>query len=142
MIHKLFILDGLAASIYSNQFFYLSDVAETLTKRIRKEIELRFQITFPFDLLDLVLPEIAHWMAGKSNSEKRRFRRAGLGLFILGVLFAASSLLFPKVAIWAFNSLEWAYFMALLFSGCGVGLLACIWYDQKKQINSSDEGQT
>ena len=99
-------------------------------------------MAFPFDLLDLVLPEIAQWMAGKSNSEKRRFRRAGLGLFILGVLFAASSLLFPKVAIWTCNALKWAYFMALLFSGCGVGLLACIWYDQKKHINSIDKGQT
>lgn len=86
-------------------------------------------MAFPFDLLDLVLPEIAQGMAGKSNSEKRRFCRAGLGLFILGLLFAASSLLFLKVAILAFNSLEWAYFMALLFSGCGVGLLDCIWYD-------------
>jgi hypothetical protein len=103
---------------------------------------MNFHMAFPFDLLDLVLPEIAQWMAGKSNSEKRRFRRAGLGLFTLGLLFAASSLLFPKVAIWAFNSLEWTYFMALLFSGCGVGLLACIWYDQKKHINSIDEGQT
>lgn len=97
-------------------------------------------MAFPFDLLDLVLPEIAQWMAGKSNSEKRRFRRAGLGLFILGLLFAACWLLFPSLGIWAFNSLEWAYFMAMLFSGCGVGLLACIWCDQKKQINSSDEG--
>ena len=99
-------------------------------------------MAFPFDLLDLVLPEIAHWMAGKSSSEKRRFRRAGLGLLLLGVLFAVGAFVFPKVAIWAFNSLEWAYFMALLFSGCGVGLLACIWYDQKKHIKSSDEAQT
>jgi len=103
---------------------------------------MNFHMAFPCDLLDLVLPEIAQWMAGKSNSEKRRFRRAGLGLFTLGLLFAASSLFFPKVAIWAFNSLEWSYFMALLFSCCGVGWWACIWYDQKKHLNSSDEGQT
>lgn len=105
-------------------------------------IKLEGEMSSFFEFLDLVLPEIAQWMAGKSNSEKRRFRRAGLGLFILGLLFTACSLLFPKVAIWAFNSLEWAYFMALLFSGCGVGLLACIWYDPKKHIKSSDEGQT
>jgi hypothetical protein len=99
-------------------------------------------MAFPFDILDLVLPEIAHWVAGKSSSEKRRFHQAGLGLLLLGVLFAVGAFVFPKVAIWTFNSLEWAYFMALLFSGCGVGLLACIWYDQKKHINSIDKGQT
>jgi hypothetical protein len=99
-------------------------------------------MAFPFDLLDLVLPEIAHWMAGKSSSEKRRFRRAGLGLLFLGVLFAVCAFVFPKMATWAFNSLDWAYFMAFIFSGCGLGLLACIWYDQKKLNNSSDESQT
>jgi hypothetical protein len=98
-------------------------------------------MAFPFNILDLVLPEIAHWVAGKSSSEKRRFRQAGLGLLLLGVLFAVGAFVFPKVAIWTLNSLEWAYFMALLFSGCGVGLLACIWYDQKKHINSIDKGQ-
>ena len=104
--------------------------------------QLKFLMAFPFDILDLVLPEIAHWVAGKSSSEKRRFHQAGLGLLLLGVLFAVGAFVFPKVAIWTFNSLEWAYFMALLFSGCGVGLLACIWYDQKKHINSIDKGQT
>ncbi len=99
-------------------------------------------MAFPFDILDLVLPEIAHWVAGKSSSEKRRFRRAGLGLLLLGVLFAVCAFVFPKATTWAFNSLEWAYFMAFLFSGCGLGLLACIWYDQKKLNNSIDESQT
>ena len=88
-------------------------------------------MAFPFDFLDFLLSEIAQWMAGNSNLEKRRFRRAGLGLLILGLLFSACSLLIPKVAIWAFNSLEWAYFMAFLFSGCGLGLLVCVWYDPK-----------
>ena len=109
---------------------------------INPAIKLEGEMSSSFDFFDLVLREIAQWMAGKSSSEKRRFRRAGLGLLLLGVLFAVCAFVFPKVAMLAFNSLEWAYFMVLLFSGCGVGLLACIWYDQKKHINSSDEGQT
>jgi hypothetical protein len=56
-------------------------------------------MAFPFDILDLVLPEIAHWVAGKSSSEKRRFHQAGLGLLLLGVLFAVGAFVFPKVAI-------------------------------------------
>lgn len=45
-------------------------------------------MAFPFDLLDVLLPEIAQWMAGKSTSEKRRFRRAGVGLALLGIQIA------------------------------------------------------
>jgi hypothetical protein len=96
-------------------------------------------MAFPFDLLDLVLPEIAHWMAGKSNSEKRRFRRAGLGLLSFGGLIALCTFISPAAAIWAFNSLALAYFGAFLFSGCGVGLLACIWYDQKNSNSNRED---
>jgi hypothetical protein len=51
-------------------------------------------MAFPFDILDLVLPEIAHWVAGKSSSEKRRFHQAGLGLLLLGILFAVGAFVF------------------------------------------------
>jgi len=94
-------------------------------------------MAFPFDLLDLVLPEIAHWMAGKSSSEKRRFRRAGMGLLLFGVVIAACALIFPTIATWAFNSLTWAYFTAFMFSGCGAGLLACIWCEQRNAKKTS-----
>jgi len=94
-------------------------------------------VSFPFDLLDFVLPEIAHWMAGKSNSEKRRFRRAGVGLLLFGVVIAACSLIFPTIATWAFNSLAWAYFTAFMFSGCGAGLLTCIWCEQRNANKAS-----
>ena len=94
-------------------------------------------MAFPFDFLDLVLPEIAHWMAGKSSSEKRRFRRAGMGLLLFGVVIAACALIFPTIATWAFNSLTWAYFTAFMFSSCGAGLLACIWCEQRNANKTS-----
>lgn len=82
-------------------------------------------MAFPFDLLDLFLPEIANWMAGKSTSEKRRFRRAGVGLFLTGASLATGTCLFGSAAVWAFGSHGWAYFVAFLFAACGGGLLAC-----------------
>lgn len=88
-------------------------------------------MAFPFDLLDVFLPEIAHWMAGKSTSEKRRFRRAGVGLFMLGVFLAIGICFFESAMVWAFNSLEWAYFVAFLCAACGGGLLVCTVVDKR-----------
>lgn len=89
----------------------------------------------PFDFLDLFLPEIAHWMAGKSSSQKQRFRRAGRGLLLLGGSIGLGALIIPQATVWAFGSLDWAFFAAFLFAGCGVGLLLCLRWDRK--INSS-----
>ncbi len=88
-------------------------------------------MAFPFDLLDLFIPEIAHWMAGKSASHKRRFRNAGVGLLATGVVIAGLQWFFPSVGNWAFDRPAWAYFIAFMFVGCGAGLLACLFLDKK-----------
>lgn len=94
-------------------------------------------MAFPFDLLDVLLPEIAHWMAGKSTSEKQRFRRAGVGLTLLGVLMALACFFLESAMTWAFNTIEWAWFVAFLFFACGVGLLVCLRVDKKMNCDSN-----
>jgi hypothetical protein len=84
----------------------------------------------PFDLLDLFLPEIAQWIAGKSSSQIRRFRRAGLGLLLLGGFMGLGALAATSFMVWAFTSLHWALFVSFLFMGCGIGLLLCLRYDK------------
>lgn len=84
-------------------------------------------MAFPFDALDWVLPEIAHWMAGRSPSERVRMRRAGRGLLVCGLGIAGMAMVWPAAAHWAFGSLAWAYMLALLFAACGAGLLVCVW---------------
>ena len=81
---------------------------------------------FPLDLLDLFIPEIAHWMTGKSHSTKRRFQRAGQGLIAAGVTLSATAALFPDALVWAFNTAAWACFVAFLFTGCGAKLRLCL----------------
>lgn len=88
-------------------------------------------MAFPFDLLDLFIPEIAHWMAGKSTSEKRRLRNAGVGLFVIGATIASGTLIFPSLVKWAFVDIPWAFFIAFMFGGCGTGLLICSYTDKK-----------
>lgn len=89
-------------------------------------------MAFPFDLLDLFVPEIAHWMAGKSTSDKRRLRRAGLGLISLGLLLGLACVFFESVMIQAFDTIGWAAFVSFLFMGCGAGLLVCLAIDKRK----------
>lgn len=88
-------------------------------------------MAFPFDFLDIFIPEIAHWMAGKSTSDKRRFRNAGVGLSGIGAVIACGSYFFPDIFEWAFTDVTWSYFIAFMFFFCGVGLLACIYIDKK-----------
>jgi O-antigen/teichoic acid export membrane protein len=95
-------------------------------------------MAFPFDLLDLFIPEIAHWMAGKSTSEKRRFRNAGVGLFGIGLIIALGTFIFPTIFKWAFTETAWAYFIAFMFIGCGSGLLICIYTDKKYNSDISE----
>jgi hypothetical protein len=85
----------------------------------------------PFELLDLFIPEIAHWMAGKSTSVKRRFRNAGVGLLAVGIGIAVSSLIFPGFFEWAFHLKAWGYFTSFIFICCGIGLLGCLYIDKK-----------
>jgi len=94
-------------------------------------------MAFPFDLLDVFLPEIAHWMAGKSTSDKRRFRRAGVGLTVLGILIASASYFFESAMTRAFNTIAWAWFVAFLFCACGVGLLVCLMVDKKLNCDAN-----
>jgi hypothetical protein len=84
-------------------------------------------MAFPFEALDFFLPEIAHWMAGKSPSERVRMHRAGRGLLMLGLGVACVTLLLPGLAQWAFGSIAWAWMLAALFGVCGAGLLLCVW---------------
>lgn len=88
-------------------------------------------MAFPFDILDLFIPEIAHWMAGKSTSEKRRLRNSGVGLTFVGLMIACIQYFFPNVGEWAFYNYAWAYFIAFMFFGCGVGLLICLLVDNR-----------
>lgn len=94
-------------------------------------------MAFPFDLLDVLLPEIAQWMAGKSTSEKRRFRRAGVGLALLGIQIALACIFLESAMTWAFNTIEWAWLVAFLFFTCGVGLLICLMVDKKLNCGSN-----
>lgn len=82
-------------------------------------------MAFPFDVLDIFLPEIAHWMAGRSTSERRRLRRAGTGLLLTGCGLGLLTWWAPELAVWAFNSVVWAGFVAFLFGACGAALLLC-----------------
>lgn len=91
-------------------------------------------MAFPFDMLDLFIPEVASWMAGKSISIKRRFLRAGLGLLLVGVGIGVGTVFFPEVIGRAFASLYWGYMLGYLFSFCGIGLLICLFID--KRMNS------
>ncbi len=84
-------------------------------------------MAFPFDALDLFLPEIAQWMAGRSQSERVRMYRAGRRLLVLGLGVGGATLLWPDLAGWAFGSLAWAWMLASLFGICGAGLLLCVW---------------
>lgn len=95
-------------------------------------------MAFPFDLLDLFIPEIAHWMAGKSTSEKRRFRNAGVGLSAIGFIIGFGTLFFPTLFKWAFTEIVWAFFTAFMFAGCGLGLLICIYTDKKYNNNKTE----
>lgn len=88
-------------------------------------------MAFPFDLLDLFVPEIAHWMAGKSTSDKRRFLRAGLGLISLGILLGLACFFLDSFMGQAFGTVAWAVFVSFLFAGSGAGLLACVAIDRK-----------
>lgn len=91
-------------------------------------------MAFPFDILDLFIPEIAHWMAGKSTSEKLRLRNSGVGLTLTGSMIAGVQYFFPEIGEWAFYNFAWAYFIAFMVFGCGVGLLMCFfigWRIQK-----------
>lgn len=97
-------------------------------------------MAFPFDLLDLFIPEIAHWMAGKSTSQKRRFQNAGVGLLLIGVVIAGLQWFSPSVAKWAFGSPPWAYFIAFIFVGCGAGLFVCLFLDKRVNKSSSVHG--
>lgn len=91
-------------------------------------------MAFPFDILDIFIPEIANWMAGRSTSDKQRFLRAGVGLLLTGIGLGAGVFLFPGVMGKIFFSLFWGYFIGYLFCFCGLGLLICIFIDKK--INS------
>jgi len=95
-------------------------------------------MAFPFDLLDLFIPEIAHWMAGKSTSQKRRFRNAGVGLLLTGSSIAGFQYCFPSAASIVFSDVAWTYFLALMFVGCGAGLLVCLFLDKK--MNQPEAG--
>ena len=88
-------------------------------------------MAFPFDFLDIFIPEIAHWMAGKSTSEKRRFRNAGVGLSAIGAAIAGCSYFFPEISELVFMDLVWSYFIAFMFLCCGIGLLTCTYIDRK-----------
>ena len=88
-------------------------------------------MAFPFDILDLFIPEIGHWMAGKSTSEKRRLRNSGVGLTFIGFLIAGIQYLYPDIGDWIFFNHAWAYFIAFMFLGSGLGLLACLLLDNK-----------
>ena len=88
-------------------------------------------MTTPFELLDVFIPEIAHWMAGKSTSAKRRFRNAGVGLLTIGLAIAFGSLLLPGFFEWAFPNMTWGYFTSFIFICCGIGLLGCLFIDKK-----------
>ena len=85
----------------------------------------------PFELLDLFIPEIAHWMAGESTSVKRRFRNAGVGLLAIGIAIAFSALFFPGFFEWAFHNKAWCYFTSFIFICCGIGLLGCLYIDKR-----------
>lgn len=95
-------------------------------------------MAFPFDALDLFLPEIAHWMAGRSTSDGRRLRRAGTGLLITGYGLGLLTLWAPNLAASAFSHVAWAGFVAFLFGACGAGLLLCFWVEnhewRRKQV--------
>lgn len=91
-------------------------------------------MAFPFDILDLFIPEIANWMAGRSTSDKRRFLRAGVGLLLTGIGIGSATFIFPEGIGEIFVSLYWGYMLGYLFSFCGIGLLFCLFID--KRINS------
>jgi len=59
-------------------------------------------MAFPFEALDFFLPEIAHWMAGKSPSERVRMHRAGRGLLMLGLGVACVTLLLRRFGAMGF----------------------------------------
>lgn len=88
-------------------------------------------MSFPFDALDIFIPEIAHWMAGRSTSDKQRFLRAGVGLLLTGIVMAAGFFFLPGLMEKIFFSLFWGYFLVYLFSVCGIGLLVCLLIDRK-----------
>lgn len=58
-------------------------------------------MAFPFDLLDLLLPDIASWMAGRSSTYKKRMARAGTGLLLMGMALALCCLIFETAMAWA-----------------------------------------
>lgn len=87
-------------------------------------------MAFPFDVLDIFLPEIAHWMASRSTSERRRLRRAGTGLLLTGCGLGLLAWAAPELTARAFTSVAWAGFVAFLFGACGAGLLFCFWLEK------------
>jgi hypothetical protein len=89
-------------------------------------------MAFPFDFMDLFIPEIANWMAGKNASDKQRFRRAGTGLILLGLSMVLVCYLFEAMMVWAFNSLAWALLLSFLLVVSGLFLLFCYWVDSKR----------
>jgi hypothetical protein len=88
-------------------------------------------MAFPFDLLDLFIPEIAHWMAGKSTSDKRRFLRAGVGLSATGLTGVAVFFLNPSILETIFTKSQIGLLIACAFIFCGVGLLLSLLIDKK-----------
>ncbi len=87
-------------------------------------------MAFPFDFLDVFIPEIAQWMAGKSTSEKRRFLRAGVGLLILGLVIGICNFFSIPLLSWLFDSSAWTYFLAFQCFICGVFLLLCVFINK------------
>ena len=89
-------------------------------------------MAFPFDLLDLFIPEIAHWMAGKSTSDKRRFLCAGVGLSATGLIGVAVFFLNESIFEAIFTKSKIGLLIACVFIFCGVGLLLSLLIDKKK----------
>jgi hypothetical protein len=90
-------------------------------------------MAFPFDLLELLLPDIAHWLSGRSSTDRKRLARAGTVLLLTGMALALCCLVFETAMVWAFNSLALVWFTACLFAGCGLFLLACLWVDSRQR---------
>jgi len=88
-------------------------------------------MAFPFDILDIFIPEIAQWMSGKSSSLKRRYFRAGVGLTSVGALIGMLSYAESPLVMWAWNSLLGIY-IGLSFAACGVFFLLCALVDNRK----------
>lgn len=89
-------------------------------------------MAFPFDLIDLFIPEIAHWMAGKSPSQKVRLLRAGGGLSTAGAAILGASLILLEIVENVFGTSGVGLAIGLAFTGVGIFLFSCFLVDKVK----------